>query len=137
MRAIKKFFMTIVLLLIVALAIIIAGGWGKYTQAIKILPLETAAENIKSQPAFMAIDDIPEIFINAMVAVEDRRFYKHSGMDYIGIARAVKKNVEEKALLEGGSSITQQLAKNIYFMGDDTLSRKIAEIFVSFLELNI
>ena len=131
MRAIKKFFLTILLILLIVLSIIIASGWGKYKQAITTLPLETAAKNIKNQQSFTPIDEIPEIFINAMVAVEDRRFYKHNGIDYIGVVRAMKKNVEEKALLEGGSSITQQLAKNIYFMGDDTLSRKIAEIFVT------
>ena len=132
MRVIKRAFLIIVLISIIALAVIIAGGWGKYEQAIKVLPLETAARNIKTQQSFTPIDEIPDTFINAMVAVEDRRFYKHGGIDFIGIGRAIKNNFEKKALAEGGSSISQQLAKNIYFMGDDSLSRKIAEIFVTF-----
>ena len=66
-----------------------------------------------------------------MVAVEDRRFYQHKGVDFIGVCRAMVNNIQKKSFVEGGSCITQQLAKNIYFMNDDTLTRKIAEIFTA------
>ena len=91
---------------------------------------ETAAEKIKSQKNFTPIDKISETFVNAMVATEDRRFYKHGGIDLIGIGRATKKNIEDKSFVEGGSSITQQLAKNIYFMSDRSFNRKIALLFL-------
>ena len=131
MKLIKKIFSLIIIIIILILAVVIAGGWGKYKQAVSLMPLETAALNIKKQESFTPIDEISKTFVNAMVAVEDRRFYKHKGIDFIGIARAMKKNFEKKTFSEGGSSITQQLAKNIYFMGDDSLSRKIAEVFVA------
>ncbi len=131
MKLIKRMIVFILIIAILILALIVAIGWKKYKDAIEELPLETAAFNIKTQQSFTPIDEIPETFINAMVAVEDRRFYKHGGIDLIGVGRAVKKNFQKKELSQGGSSITQQLAKNIYFIGDDSLSRKVAELFVT------
>ena len=131
MKFIKKTLSFILILIILILAVVFASGWGKYKEALKMVPLETAALNIKTQENFTPLEDISETFINAMVAVEDRRFYKHKGIDFIGVVRAMKKNFEKKSFSEGGSSITQQLAKNIYFMGDDSISRKIAEAFVA------
>ena len=132
MRYIRNFFLTILLLIFIIVAVIVASGWGKYKQAIQLVPLDEASDKIKAQESFTPIDEISETFVNAMVAVEDRRFYKHDGIDVIGIMRAMKKNIEQKSLAEGGSSITQQLAKNIYFMSDDSLSRKVAELFVTY-----
>lgn len=131
MRFLKKLLSYIILIIIVASAVVIAGGWGKYKQAVSQLPLKTAAENIKSDESFTPIDEISLTFVNAMVAVEDRRFYQHKGVDFIGVARAMVNNIEKKSFVQGGSCITQQLAKNIYFMNDDSLSRKIAEVFVA------
>ncbi len=131
MRLIKKLLFYVFLILFIASSILIAGGWGKYKQAISQLSIEDAAKNIKTEENFTPIDDVSLTFVNAIVAVEDRRFYQHKGIDIIGLGRAIKKNIKEKSLVEGGSCITQQLAKNIYFMNDNTLSRKIAEIFVA------
>lgn len=131
MRFIKKIFSFIFTLVFIVFAVVVAGGWGKYKQATSQLPVEEAAKNIKSQESFTPLDEISLTFINAIVAVEDRRFYKHKGVDIIGITRAIVKNIKEKSLTEGGSCITQQLAKNIYFMNDNTLSRKIAEVFAA------
>ena len=63
--------------------------------------------------------------------VEDKRFYRHKGIDPIGIARAFYHNIRARKLLEGGSTITQQVAKNFYFDMDQTVERKIAEIFMA------
>lgn len=131
MRLIKKLLFYVFLILFIVSSILIAGGWGKYKQAISQLSIEDAAKNIRVEETFTPIDDVSLTFVNAIVAVEDRRFYQHKGIDIIGLGRAIKKNIKEKSLVEGGSCITQQLAKNIYFMNDNTLSRKIAEIFVA------
>ncbi len=131
MRFIKKLLFYIFLIIFVAALIVIAGGWGKYKQATSQLSIDDAVKNIKKEESFTSIDDISLTFVNAMVAVEDRRFYQHKGIDIIGLGRAIKKNIKEKSLVEGGSCITQQLAKNIYFMNDNTLSRKAAEIFAA------
>ena len=78
------------------------------------------------------IEDLPEFYLNAVIAVEDHRFYDHGAIDIISIGRAVWTNVKSFELREGGSTITQQLAKNIYFTQEKTALRKIAEIFMAF-----
>ena len=65
------------------------------------------------------------------IATEDRRFYEHKGVDYISVARAIYRDIRAKEFVEGGSTISQQLAKNIYFTQDRTGKRKVAETFMA------
>ena len=74
------------------------------------------------------INGLPEHVVNAFVAVEDKRFFKHNGVDFIGVLRAFKSNLLSRSLKEGGSTITQQLIKNTYLTNEKTLNRKIKEI---------
>jgi penicillin-binding protein 1A len=67
----------------------------------------------------------------AVIAVEDRRFYSHWGVDPIGLARAASENVMQRRLTQGGSTITQQLAKNLYLNSDRTLERKVQEVLLA------
>ncbi|WP_373694359.1 transglycosylase domain-containing protein [Geobacter sp.] len=76
---------------------------------------------------WVSIDRIPAFLQKAVVAVEDARFYEHSGIDIRGIARALVKDVVKGKLVEGGSTITQQLIKNKYLSGEKTIDRKIEE----------
>jgi penicillin-binding protein 1A len=76
---------------------------------------------------FVHLDDMPKNMINAIVAVEDSRFWKHKGIDYIAIARAVVKDVLHASLREGGSTLTQQLAKVVFLSPEKTLRRKLME----------
>ncbi|MEW6571418.1 MAG: PBP1A family penicillin-binding protein [Nitrospirota bacterium] len=76
---------------------------------------------------FVPIERIPENVINAVIAVEDCRFWKHKGIDYIAIARALLKDVVYGELKEGGSTITQQLAKVIFLTPEKTIKRKVRE----------
>lgn len=72
----------------------------------------------------------------AVIAVEDERFYRHPGIDPIGIARALVRNIRAGRIVEGGSTITQQLAKNMFLPPERTIGRKVAELFLTFyLEL--
>ncbi len=73
------------------------------------------------------IDRIPLFLQKAVVAVEDARFYEHGGIDIRGIARALVKDVVKRRMAEGGSTITQQLIKNLYLTGEKTIERKIDE----------
>jgi len=73
------------------------------------------------------IDKIPFFLQKALIAVEDSRFYEHSGIDYRGIARAMVKNVVKRRMAEGGSTITQQLIKNKFLSSEKTIDRKIKE----------
>ena len=77
------------------------------------------------------ISQVPEHLKDAFIAVEDVRFYDHSGVDPKGIMRAVFANITNKGVAEGGSTITQQLAKNAYLTQDRTYKRKIQEIFLA------
>jgi len=76
---------------------------------------------------WVTIDRIPTFLQQAVVAVEDARFYEHSGIDLRGIARAAVKDVVTRRLAEGGSTITQQLIKNRYLSGEKTIDRKLKE----------
>ncbi len=73
------------------------------------------------------LDEVPDYVPNALIAVEDRRFRQHFGIDLIGIARASVRNLAAGRLVEGGSTITQQLAKNLFLTPDRTLERKFQE----------
>lgn len=79
----------------------------------------------------VALDEIPEVVIKAALATEDRRFFSHWGIDPIGTARALVTNSREGAVVQGGSTITQQLAKNLFLTNERTLDRKIKEAFLA------
>lgn len=131
MRKIKRFFGFIFLVIIIAAGVFIYMGYDKYKEALAELPLETAVEQIRSEENYTYITDVPDIYKQAVVAVEDRRFYYHNGFDIIGTVRAIITDIKEWSLVEGGSTITQQLAKNIYFPLDNSPIRKVAEIFMA------
>ncbi|MEM1286873.1 MAG: PBP1A family penicillin-binding protein [Pseudomonadota bacterium] len=84
------------------------------------------------------LEELPDHLIQATLATEDRRFYSHFGIDFVGTARAFITNVREGGVVQGGSSITQQLAKNLFLSNERTLMRKITEAFLSlWLEANL
>lgn len=77
------------------------------------------------------LDKMPKPLIQAFIASEDRRFYQHHGVDYQGILRAFISNIEARNLVEGGSTITQQLARILFLNQERTVWRKIKEVFLS------
>lgn len=124
--------LTFLLVMIIALPVlIIANSYSKYKSALKELPLDEKVAEIRSQENFCTISDVPQLYIDAVVSVEDRRFYSHNGFDFVGTLRAVITDIKTRSLQEGGSTISQQLAKNMYFPQDNTIERKIAEIFLA------
>ena len=74
-----------------------------------------------------SLDHIPELLKNAVIATEDRRFYDHTGVDIRSIVRALWRDLKSQSFAEGGSTITQQLAKNMFLPTDKSLSRKLKE----------
>ena len=131
MKTIKRIVLLCLIVAVVIGGAQIKGGYDKYKSALEIMPLETAISKLQAKEHYTAYGDVPEIYYKALVAVEDRRFYKHKGFDIIGTARAVYNDIRTWKLLEGGSTISQQLAKNLYFSKDNTLERKIAEILMA------
>ena len=88
-------------------------------------------EKIKVLPHYVTMDELPSFLCQAVVAVEDNRFYKHKGFDFIGIARAVLVNVEAGEIQEGASTITQQTVKNLFLTSDQTFTRKAEELVLA------
>ena len=76
--------------------------------------------------------DIPKYLTDAVVVIEDKRFYLHSGLDFRGLARAILFNIKERRYAQGASTITQQLSKLIFLNKNKNLSRKLRELIISF-----
>ncbi len=74
------------------------------------------------------LEHLPPYLAKAVIATEDRRFYQHFGVDPLGLVRAAYRNYEAGGVVEGGSTITQQLAKNLFLSPDRTMTRKIEEV---------
>jgi penicillin-binding protein 1A len=79
----------------------------------------------------VALDEMPDHLIKAVLATEDRRFYEHLGIDFLGTFRAMVTNAEAGGVVQGGSTITQQLAKNLFLSNERTYTRKINEAFLA------
>jgi penicillin-binding protein 1A len=77
--------------------------------------------------------EIPDVLIKATLATEDRRFFEHYGIDVLGTMRALVTNVQANEVVQGGSTLTQQLAKNLFLSSERSIQRKIKELFLSFL----
>lgn len=137
MKIIKRIIIIITLILIVAGAILIKNGYAMYKNAIDEIPLTEKVGSIRKKENYTKIEEVPQIYIDAVISVEDHRFYKHGGIDIIAIARAAINDIKAMSFVEGGSTIPQQLSKNIYFTQEKEITRKIAEVFMAFeLEKN-
>ncbi|MFR3920080.1 MAG: transglycosylase domain-containing protein [Clostridia bacterium] len=130
-----KFFRKLIVLLLIA--ILLVGGVcyfnGKklYDEKTSEISLSDKVAEIKNSDSFVSLNSLPIYYKNAVIAVEDHRFYKHGAIDPIAIARAIYSNIKSLKFREGGSTITQQTAKNLYFISeDDVVSRKVAEILL-------
>lgn len=132
-KVLKSLICTIILVIVVVGGTFTFQGYNLYKDAINEVSIEDKVKEIKeSSKEFVTYDQMPKNYINAVVAVEDRRFFEHNGIDIISIGRAVLKDIQTMSLAEGGSTITQQLAKNTYFTQRKEFTRKVAEIFMAF-----
>lgn len=132
MKVVKKLIGFILLIVIIVVGIFIYNGYILYKDALNNMGVKDKVAQIKESENYTKIEDLPQFYLDAVVAVEDHRFYDHGAIDTIGIARAIWTNIKSLELKEGGSTITQQLAKNIYFTQEKTAVRKISEIFMAF-----
>lgn len=106
-------------------------GHQMYQKALEECPIEEKVAAIRFDASYTSLSELPEIYADAVLAAEDHRFYSHNGVDPISLLRAVWNNVRTFSLREGGSTITQQLVKNIYFTQERKLERKMAEVFMA------
>ena len=135
MKALKRI-LAWLCLAVVAAGLAAAGivgtqGYLMYRDALSEMPLEEKVESVRAQEGYVKLSDLPPIYTQAVVAAEDRRFYEHGGFDVISTARAVLANLRTGTLAEGGSTLTQQLAKNLYFTQEKKFTRKAAELFMA------
>lgn len=107
-------------------------GYDMYRDAISQISLKDKVEQIRSKENYTEFAELPETYVDAVLSVEDHRFYGHIGIDPIAITRAVINDIRAGAFVEGGSTITQQLAKNLYFTQEKKMERKAAEVFMAF-----
>lgn len=128
----KKFLLFFLLIIFLIGGSLGLYGYYLYDNAIKKEPLASKIEKIQSDKNYIKFSELPKNYLNAVVSVEDRRFYKHGAIDLHSIGRAIYVNIKNFDLREGGSTITQQLAKNIYFIDMNPFSRKLAEIFMAY-----
>lgn len=123
-------FLVIVIGTIVILSYV-KQGYNMYCEALKIKPILTMIEETEAKENYTKIEAVPDIYKEAVVAVEDHRFYTHQGVDFLSIGRAILTNIRNADLVEGGSTISQQICKNVYFTQDRRMERKFAEIFMA------
>ncbi|NRF24573.1 penicillin-binding protein 1B [Vibrio coralliilyticus] len=90
-------------------------------------------KNHDEQRLFLRRDQFPEVMVDALLATEDRDFYQHDGVSPFAIARALVANVKAGRTVQGGSTLTQQLAKNIFLSSERTLWRKIREAYIALI----
>ena len=131
----KTFLKVMLLLMLIGISIgllLIGKGYDMYKEAIQETPLEEKVEEIKSKANYTKISELPQMYLDAVISVEDHRFYKHSGIDVIAIGRAIINDIKAMDFVEGGSTITQQIAKNEYFTQEKKITRKIAEVFMAY-----
>lgn len=131
LRRIRNLFLCVLAVCFLAAGAVVIRGYYMYTSALERLPIAAAARQIRDAEGFTPIDSLPATYLTAVVSVEDHRFYDHGGVDYLAIARAAYNDICTLSLREGGSTITQQLAKNIYFSQEQEFTRKVAEIFMA------
>lgn len=125
--------------MIIILLVIITGfcgyygylGYQIYQDKIQEQSLSEIVNQLKSKEDYVTLDQISPIYKEAVLESEDRRFYQHGPVDYYGLARAMLTNITTFSFKEGGSTITQQLSKNLCLSFEKDLSRKFAEVFIA------
>ena len=131
-NVIKSIFILILLAVLSVGAFVGYRGFKQYEQLTGQMSVEQMVVQIESSADFVPYDQLPPMLLEATVCVEDRRFYEHGGVDYIGIARAIMSHVfPENFLQSGGSTITQQTVKNMYGLFSASVTRKVSEIFLA------
>lgn len=131
-RIIRRVLVIALVAVIAMCALTVWRGYGMYREALADRPISQTVEELRATDTYTELDELPQMHLNAVVAVEDHRFYEHGGVDPIAICRAAFNDLRTLSLREGGSTITQQVAKNLFFTQDKHFERKVAEVFMAF-----
>lgn len=131
-RIIRRVLVIALVAVIAMCALTVWRGYGMYREALAERPISQTVEELRATDTYTELDELPQTYLDAVVAVEDHRFYEHGGIDPIAICRAAFNDLRTLSLREGGSTITQQVAKNLFFTQDKHFERKVAEAFMAF-----
>ncbi len=131
-RLIKKLIKLGLIVVILVGAMIGSLGYFKYKEVITQIPIREKIESVQENEGFVPLEEITPDFTDAIIAIEDHRFYEHGAFDFISLVRATFANLQAKEVTQGGSTLTQQVAKNLYFNNDQSFIRKVSELFVAF-----
>ena len=141
MKALKKLSSTLIFLIFFWIAYCVItlpelDGLGNKTRKPSISVMDSENTLVGSlgdvYGGLIQSENIPQNLINAVVVLEDKRFFQHFGVDIKGLSRAIFENIKEMRYSQGASTITQQLSKLIFLNADKTLSRKLRELIISF-----
>ena len=131
MKFIRRLLLFIFVIILIVGSVLYLNGNELYKEKIAETSLENKVSSIREDPNFVKLSSLPSYYENAVVSVEDRRFYSHGTIDFIALARATFSNIKQKDFKEGGSTITQQTAKNLYLMEEkDVSNRKVSEFLI-------
>lgn len=132
MKFFRKLFVFLIVFILAFFTICFIIGYNTYSKALEEKPLITRIDEVTKKDNYVSFKNLPKNYVNAVVAVEDHRFYNHGPIDIIGIGRALWVNLKSGGLQQGGSTITQQVAKNLVFSQEESFERKLGEFFASY-----
>lgn len=134
-RSLKITLRVFIVLIIILFATVIFysyKGYRMYQDAVRDTPVSKTVSEIRNREHFTKYEELPAIYIDAVISAEDKRFFSHPGIDPLAIGRAVLTDIATLSFKEGGSTITQQIAKNQLFTQEKEIERKFAEVLASF-----
>lgn len=132
LRIILLALLTVLTAGVIAAGVFVLLGWNMNKEAVTSRPVRQVYAELSQEEHFVGFDDLPDFYVKAVVATEDRDFWGHSGIDPSAIVRALLHDVAAGEFAEGGSTITMQTAKNLYYTQEKRLERKTAEVFTAF-----
>ena len=136
-KLILKILFWIFIIIFIIFSIILGLGYLKYKKATDNISLIDKVQEIRESENYTKLENVSVDYKNAVVAIEDHRFYEHNGIDILSIIRSTYVNLKSKSLTYGASTITQQLGRLMYFSQEKSFIRKVSEVFVAFeLEKN-
>lgn len=102
-------------------------GYDLYNETLDSNDIESIISDIRNRDNYVSIEDVSSKYLDALIKSEDKRFFYHNGIDPISLGRAVYNDIRAMKFVQGGSTITQQLAKNLFFSFEKKMERKVAE----------
>lgn len=130
-KIIFRLFVIIILIALIFCGFYAYQGYKIYQDVIEEKNIEQRVAELQNKEDYVKLDEIADVYVELVVESEDHRFYQHHGVDYIGLTRAMLTNLATWSYKEGGSTITQQLAKNLCLSFEKSLDRKFSEVFIA------